>query len=177
MPETPEQEARRTIDAQLALAGWAVQNLDQINLSAGRGVAVREMQSQGGPADYVLFVDGKALGILEAKKAGMTLSGVAEQSQRYTSAKKWIPQRWADPLPFTYESTGIETNFRDQRAPDFRSRPVFAFHTPVHLLALVHQPDTLRARLADLMIEHDIGVSTTRTILIKRIDSDYFEEN
>ena len=55
--------------------------------------------------------------------------------------------------------------------------PVFAFHTPVHLLALVQQPDTLRARLADLMIEHDIGVSTTRTILIKRIDSDYFEEN
>lgn len=147
MSETPEQEARRTIDAQLAAAGWAVQNLDQINLSAARGVAVREMQSQGGPADYVLFVDGKALGILEAKKAGTTLSGVAEQSQRYTAAKKWIPQRWADPLPFTYESTGIETNFRDQRDPDSRSRPVFAFHTPAHLLELVQQPDTLRARL------------------------------
>ncbi len=147
MPETPEQEARRTIDAQLAAAGWAVQNLAQINLSAARGVAVREMQSQGGPADYVLFVDGKALGVLEAKKAGTTLSGVAEQSQRYTSAKKWIPQRWADPLPFTYESTGIETNFRDQRDPDSRSRPVFAFHTPGHLLELAQQPDTLRARL------------------------------
>jgi len=147
MSETPEQEARRTIDAQLAAAGWAVQNLDQINLSAARGVAVREMQSQGGPADYVLFVDGKALGVLEAKKAGTTLSGVAEQSRRYTAAKKWIPQRWADPLPFTYESTGIETNFRDQRDPDSRSRPVFAFHTPGHLLELVQQPDTLRARL------------------------------
>jgi type I restriction enzyme R subunit len=147
MPETPEQEARRVIDAQLVAAGWAVQNLDQINLSAARGVAVREMQSQGGPADYVLFVDGKALGVLEAKKAGTTLSGVAEQSQRYTAAKKWIPQRWADPLPFTYESTGIETNFRDQRDPDSRSRPVFAFHTPGHLLELVQQPDTLRARL------------------------------
>ena len=135
------------IDAQLAAAGWAVQNLDQINLSAARGVAVREMQSQGGPADYILFVDGKALGVLEAKKAGTTLSGVAEQSQRYTAARKWIPQRWADPLPFTYESTGIETNFRDQRDPDSRSRPVFAFHTPEHLLELVQQHDTLRARL------------------------------
>lgn len=103
MPETPEQEARRVIDAQLVAAGWVVQALDQINLSAARGVAVREMQSEGGPADYGLFVDGKALGVLEAKKAGTTLSGVAEQSQRYTAAKKWIPQRWADPLPFTYD--------------------------------------------------------------------------
>ncbi|MCB1242407.1 MAG: DEAD/DEAH box helicase family protein [Verrucomicrobiales bacterium] len=147
MPATPEQTARIQIDAHLSAAGWIVQSLDELNLSAGKGVAVRELQSQGGPADYVLFVDGKALGVLEAKKAGTTLSGVAEQSQRYTAAKNWIPQRWADPLPFTYESTGIETNFRDQRDPDSRSRPVFAFHTPGHLLELVQQPDTLRARL------------------------------
>ena len=150
MPASPEQQARQTIDAQLAAAGWVVQDLVGLNLSAARGVAVREMQSQGGPADYVLFVDGKAIGVLEAKKAGTTLSGVAEQSERYTAAKRWIPQRWADPLPFTYESTGIETNFRDQRDPDSRSRPVFAFHTPGHLLALVQEPDTLRSRLRHL---------------------------
>jgi type I site-specific restriction endonuclease/REP element-mobilizing transposase RayT len=108
------------------------------------------MQSHGGPADYILFADGKALGIVEAKKAGTTLSAVAEQSARYTAAMKWIPQRWADPLPFTYESTGIETNFRDQRDPDSRSRPVFAFHTPEHLLELVQQPITLRARLRQM---------------------------
>ena len=147
MPETPEQLARIQIDAQLSAAGWTVQSIGDLNLSASRGVAVREMQSHGGPADYILFVDGKALGIVEAKKVGTTLSAVAEQSARYTEARKWIPQRWADPLPFTYESTGIETNFRDQRDPDSRSRPVFAFHTPEHLLELVQQPDTLRARL------------------------------
>ena len=144
---TPEQTARAGIDAQLAAAGWAVQDMKELNLSASRGIAVREMQSHGGPADYILFVDGKALGIVEAKKEGTTLSAVAEQSARYTAAMKWIPQRWADPLPFTYESTGIETNFRDQRDPDSRSRPVFAFHTPEHLLELVQQLDTLRARL------------------------------
>jgi type I restriction enzyme R subunit len=144
---TPEQTARAGIDAQLAAAGWAVQDIKELNLSASRGIAVREMQSHGGPADYILFVDGKALGIVEAKKEGTTLSAVAEQSTRYTYAHKWIPQRWADPLPFTYETTGIETNFRDQRDPDSRSRPVFAFHTPEHLLELVQQPDTLRARL------------------------------
>jgi len=147
MPDTPEQLARIQIDAMLAAAGWTVQGMGGLNLSASRGVAVREMQSHGGPADYILFVDGKALGIVEAKKEGATLSAVAEQSARYTYAHKWIPQRWADPLPFTYESTGIETNFRDQRDPDSRSRPVFAFHTPEHLLELVQQPDTLRARL------------------------------
>jgi type I restriction enzyme R subunit len=144
---TPEQQARASIDALLGAAGWVIQNLASLNLHAARGVAVREMQSHGGPADYILFVDGKALGIVEAKKEGTTLSAVAEQSARYTAAKKWIPQRWADPLPFTYESTGIETHFRDQRDPDSRSRPVFAFHTPEHLLALVQQPDTLRGRL------------------------------
>ncbi|MCU0776473.1 MAG: DEAD/DEAH box helicase family protein [Akkermansiaceae bacterium] len=145
--QNSEQAARESIDAQLRAAGWMVQSLGELNLSASRGVAVREMQSHGGPADYILFVDGKALGIVEAKKEGTTLSAVAEQSARYTYAHKWIPQRWADPLPFTYESTGIETNFRDQRDPDSRSRPVFAFHTPEHLLELVQQPDTLRARL------------------------------
>ncbi len=144
---TPEQSAREGIDAMLVAAGWKVQDIKELNLSASRGVAVREMQSFGGPADYVLFVDGKALGIIEAKQVGTTLSGVAEQSARYTTAKNWIPQRWADPLPFTYETTGVETNFRDQRDPDSRSRPIFAFHRPEHLVKLVQQPDTLRARL------------------------------
>ena len=79
---TPEQTARAGIDAQLAAAGWAVQDMKELNLHASRGVAVREMQSFGGSADYVLFVDGKALGIVEAKKEGTTLSAVAEQSAR-----------------------------------------------------------------------------------------------
>ncbi|MEZ5324269.1 MAG: DEAD/DEAH box helicase family protein [Verrucomicrobiales bacterium] len=143
----PEEQAREEIDRQLRAAGWVVQDVSTLNLSAARGVAVREVRSQGGPADYILFVDGRALGVIEAKKAGTTLSGVAEQSERYSHANKWIPQRWADPLPFTYETTGVETNFCDQRDPDSRSRPVFTFHTPEHLLELVQQPETLRARL------------------------------
>lgn len=169
MSASPEQNARQIIDAQLAAAGWVVQDRDQINLSAARGVAVRELQSEGGPADYVLFVDGKALGVLEAKKAGTTLSGVADQSERYSAAKKWIPQRWADPLPFTYESTGIETNFRDQRDPDSRSRPVFAFHRPEHLLELVQQHDTLRARLNDLPGAHPLVTEPLRDCQISAI--------
>jgi type I restriction enzyme R subunit len=163
MPETPEQHARLQIDAQLSAAGWAIQDIATLNLSASRGVAVREMHSPGGPADYILFVDDKAPGIVEAKKEGTTLSAVAEQSARYSAAKKWIPQRWADPLPFTYESTGVETNFRDQRDPDSRSRPVFAFHTPEHPLELVQQGNasparaTLRTRLKALPTSHPLS--------------------
>lgn len=76
---TPEQLARETIDAMLAVAGWAIQDIATLNLSASRGVAVREMQSYGGPADYILFVDGKALGVVEAMKEGTTLSAVVGQ--------------------------------------------------------------------------------------------------
>jgi len=171
MSATPEQSARLQIDAQLSAAGWTIQDIATLNLSASRGVAVREMQSMGGPADYVLFVDGKALGIVEAKKEGTTLSAVAEQSARYTHAHKWIPQRWDDPLPFTYETTGIETNFRDQRDPDSRSRPVFAFHTPEHLLELVQQPDTLRKRLRHLAFAHPLNDAGLRDCQIDAITS------
>ena len=70
----PEATARIRIDAQLSAAGWTVQNVEQLNLSASRGLAVRELRSQDGPADYILFVDGKALGVVEAKKEGTTLA-------------------------------------------------------------------------------------------------------
>lgn len=69
MPESsPKAKARKKIDAQLNASGRTVQNLDELNLAAKRGVAVRELRSKGGPADYVLFVDGKAIGIVEVKK-------------------------------------------------------------------------------------------------------------
>ncbi|MGJ8641520.1 MAG: DEAD/DEAH box helicase family protein [Opitutaceae bacterium] len=148
MPDfSPEQQARQQIDQQLDAAGWVVQNVKSINLAAQCGVAVREFPTATGPADYMLFADGKAIGIVEAKKEGVTLSAVHAQAAEYgTAATKHI-QRWADPLPFIYETTGLETLFTDEREPDARARRVFAFHRPEELLARVHQPDTLRNRL------------------------------
>ena len=72
----PEQRARQRIDAMLERAGWVVQSQKDLNLYAGVGVAVREVQTHAGPADYVLFVNRQAVGVIEAKKAGTTLSGV-----------------------------------------------------------------------------------------------------
>ena len=134
---TPEARARQQIDAMLARAGWIVQNRDAVNLHAGPGVAVREVPTATGPADYLLFIDARACGVLEAKAEGVTLLGVGPQGADYAAAAPAGFPAWADPLPFLYLSTGAETLFRDAGDPLPRPRRVFA----------VHRPETLRARL------------------------------
>ena len=147
---TPEQQARQHIDELLSLAGWDVQDFKNVNLSAKLGVAVREFPTDSGPADYLLFVDRKPVGVIEAKPKGTTLSGVADQSERYlTSRLKHIKLDGVQ-LCFGYESTGVETFFRDTRDPHPRSRRLFAFHKPETLLDWFAQPNTLRARLREM---------------------------
>lgn len=146
----PEEEARQKIDVLLQNAGWVVQDYRDLNLAASVGVAVREFPLKSGFADYLLFVDGLAAGVLEAKPEGTTLSGVAVQSDGYlVSLPDKIP-RIHDPIPFAYESTGIETMFRDIRDPDSKSRSVFSFHKPEMLREWASQSDTLRARLKEM---------------------------
>src|SRR5947199_9913893 len=79
----PEEQARQKIDDLLTQAGWAVQDRDRFNLSACRGVAIREFSLSTGAADYLLFVDCDAVGTIEAKKGGQRLTGVEEQSGKY----------------------------------------------------------------------------------------------
>ncbi|MBS0193867.1 MAG: DEAD/DEAH box helicase family protein [Proteobacteria bacterium] len=147
MAQTPEQRARTTIDQLLVAAGWIVQDNIDFNRNAGEGVAVREFQLPKGPCDYLLFVGGKAAGVVEAKKAGVTLSGVADQAARYMREVPDHLASWADTLRFDYESTGEETLFRDAADPAPRSRRVFAFHTPQTLHTWLKEVDTLRTRL------------------------------
>jgi type I restriction enzyme, R subunit len=145
---TPEQRARQIIDELLRDAGWVIQDYPAtFNRNAAPGVAVREFPLPAGPCDYLLFVDGRAAGVVEAKRSGATLSGVAEQSEKYMTALPPFLAAWADPLPFGYESTGAETFFRDGRDPHPRSRRVFAFHRPQTLWAWLEQEYTLRAAL------------------------------
>ena len=106
---TPEQEARKNIDVLLTKAGWTVQDVSQLNLGVSQGVAVREYPTNSGPADYILFVDRKAVGVVEAKPVGTTLSGVSEQSYKYSASFKEEIPHVELPLPFLYESTGTET--------------------------------------------------------------------
>ncbi len=76
----PEESARKKIDELLELAGWKLQDYKDLNLGAGVGVAVREYPLKSGFADYMLFVERHAVGVVEAKPAGTTLSGVCEQT-------------------------------------------------------------------------------------------------
>src|SRR5688572_1703956 len=134
MSETPEQLARQKIDAMLFATGWAVQSKGTMNLSASRGVAVEELTFLSGEPDYTLFVDGKALGIIEAKPEGNTLAGVEPQSENYITGVPFHIPFWKAPLPFCYESTSVETFFTNRLDPEPRSRRVFMFHRPETLL-------------------------------------------
>lgn len=144
---SPEELARQKIDQLLAAAGWAVQDREAFDRKASLGVAVREFPLPAGFCDYLLFVDGKAAGVIEAKKTGVTLSGVAEQSEKYMGKLPEHLARWDDILIYDYESTGDETFFRNLRDPKARSRRLFAFHRPETLHDWVRQPETLRSRL------------------------------
>ncbi|GAA4421881.1 type I restriction-modification enzyme R subunit C-terminal domain-containing protein [Acidovorax lacteus] len=133
---TPEAQARITIDALLTAAGWHVCDVAQANIHAAVGVAIREFPlSNGfGFADYLLYVQGKACGVIEAKKQGATLTGVELQSSRYAQGLPPALPAWRRPLPFLWESTGVETHFTNGLDPEPRARTVFAFFRPEMLL-------------------------------------------
>lgn len=130
----PEDQARARIDEMLRVAGWHVCDIKDLNLSAHRGIAVREFPLPGhGFADYLLYVNGKAAGVIEAKKEGSTLIGVEVQSAKYSEGLPGTLPAWERPLPFAFESTGVETRFTNGMDPEPRSRRVFSFYTPAGL--------------------------------------------
>jgi type I restriction enzyme R subunit len=133
---TPEAKARANIDRQLEQAGWLLQDRDDMNLAAANAIAVREFRlAKGhGYVDYLLFLDGRAVGVCEAKPAGVTLTSVEPQAQKYVEGLPAALDAPHKPLPFAYISTGDETVFFNDFDPLPRSRPIFTFH----------RPDTLR---------------------------------
>ena len=149
--QNPEQIARDAIDELLKKAGWAVQDKKKINFAAGLGVAVREYQTDVGPADYVLFIDKQAVGVIEAKPEnwGEKITTVEEQSAGYANAKlHWVNN--SQPLRFVYESTGVITRFTDNLDPNPRSREIFNFHCPETLAKWMRENKSLRDRLQDI---------------------------
>ena len=136
---TPEQQARVNIDALLTAAGWHVCDMADAHIHAARGVAIREfpLNTGYGFADYLIYIDGKAAGVIEAKKEGSTLTGVEVQSAKYAQGLPASLPAWRRPLPFSYESTGIETHFTQGLDPEPRARAVFAFHKPETLAAFL----------------------------------------
>ena len=173
---TPEQLARLQIDAMLAAAGWAVQDYAAYAPGGAQGVALREVPLKSGRCDYLLIVDRQPVGVIEAKRAGTLLLGVAEQSAHYAVQGPAFFKVSAGELPFAYESTGTETFFRDARDPAPRSRPVFAFHRPDTLAAWAAEPDTLRARLQHLPALDSKGMRDCQVEAVTNLETSLAED-
>ncbi len=171
--KTPEQLARDRIDELLHQSGWAVQDRKAINWSAGMGVAVREYQTSEGPADYILFVDRKPIGVIEAKRAekGESLTTVEDQSQGYRKAKlQYLDNA---PLPFAYESTGEVTWFTDHLDPKPRSRRVFSFHRPDVFAEWLKNARSLRGRLQDMPKLDTTGLRECQISAIQNLEKSF----
>ena len=171
--QNPEQIARDTIDAALLRCGWIIQDKSKINLSAGLGVAVREYQTNVGPADYVLFVDKKPVGIIEAKREeeGHRLSVHEEQTEGYATAKlKYVENQQ---ILFGYESTGALTHFTDYRDPKPRARNVFTFHRPETFLEYTRQTKSLRTALQDIPLLPTMGLRDCQIIAINNLEASF----
>lgn len=148
--QNPEQIARDQIDKQLSDCGWLIQDKSKINLHAGLGVAVREYLTDVGPADYVLFVSGKPVGVIEAKREeeGHKLNEHEAQVEAYAKAK--LKHLNNEPLTFVYLSTGEITKFINNTDPKPRADIVFSFHRPETIHEWAKSDKSLRKRLFDL---------------------------
>lgn len=172
--QNPEQIARDRIDEMLRQAGWAVQSKDKINFNASKGVAVREYTTSVGPADYVLFVNQKPIGIIEAKKEdeGHRLTVVEDQSKGYAEAQlKYFIS--SEAIPFVYESTGTITRFTDYHDPHPRSREVFHFHQPETLLEWIKKEKSLRGRLHDIPALDETGLRPAQITAINNLEKSF----
>ncbi len=191
-PPGPEQLARQDIDRQLAAAGWVVQDPDAADLHAGRGIAVREfpLAKGHGKADYLLYVDRKAVGAVEAKKAGTTLTAVEIQAAKYSEGLPAGLPAALRPLPFLYQATGVETRFTNLLDPDPRSREVFHFHRPevfAEWLAAEPlwlpapqgrdgKPSSLRLRLRNLPAVAESGLWPAQLTAVRNLEKSLAED-
>ena len=173
---TPEEKARQTIDEKLIQSGWAIQNMNELNLSSTLGVAVREFPTSTGPVDYALFVDGKPVGVVEAKRdeLGESITDVENQSGRYANSKfKWVKTDYS--IRFAYEATGKIVRFTDYADVKYRSREVFSFHRPEALQKLLKQPDTIRNNMKRFPPLDETGFRKCQINAIRNLDNSFAE--
>ncbi|MFC9231425.1 DEAD/DEAH box helicase family protein [Streptomyces decoyicus] len=181
-----EVQARDAIDAMLHASGWVVQDRDQLNPEAGQGVAVREFTLATGRADYVLYVDGRIVGVIEAKREGDHLSSAVEQNDRYAAGvlkeNRLAVWREAEPFAFRYATTGTETYFVNRLDPDARSREVFTFHRPETVAGWVQRADetprtpTFRAALRTLPVLEPNGLRLAQIDAISGLEDSLGED-
>ena len=174
MANKPEDIARESIDKRLTEAGWVIQDMKELNPSVSVGVAVREFPTSSGPVDYALFVNGKPVGVVEAKRdeAGANITSVEQQSSRYANSKfKYIKYEYR--IRFAYEATGVLTRFTDYDDIDYRSRQVFSFHQPKTLAALLRDENTVRNNLKGTYPFDPAGFRSCQIDAIQNLDESF----
>lgn len=173
---TPEQKAREAIDQRLTQSGWILQDMRQLNPVAGPGVAVREFPTSTGPVDYALFVDGTPVGVVEAKadEKGQDITTVEGQSSRYAgSTFKWVKTGYT--IRFAYEATSKLTRFTDYADQKYRSRPIFSFHRPESLRALLKTDDTIRNNMKHFPTFDTTGFRSCQITAIQNLERSFAE--
>lgn len=173
---SPEQKAREIIDKKLQESGWVVQDVKQLNPAVSLGVAVCEFPTSTGPVDYALFIEGKPVGIIEAKKsdAGENITIVENQSARYASSTfKWVNYEYH--IRFAYEATDKITRFTDYDDIKYRSRAVFNFHQPQTLQKLLAMSDTIRNNMKHFPAFDAKGFRKCQITAIENLDKSLSE--
>lgn len=174
--QDPEQIARDIIDTDLQQCGWVIQDKDKINLNASGGVVVRYYLTQDGKeTDYVMFVDKKPVGVIEAKREEEAVRFTVHETQSEEYATSRLKYLNNDPLPFVYESTGDVTRFTDFRDPKPRSRPVFTFHRPETFRLWLRKEKSLRKSLNDLPTLPTEGLRECQILAINKLDKSFKE--
>ncbi len=171
---TPEEKARCVIDDKLCQSGWVIQDLKRLNLTVSLGVAVREFPTSTGEVDYALFVDGKPVGVVEAKQsqAGQSITDVEVQSGRYANSTfKWVKNDYT--IRFAYEATDKLIRFTDYKDIKYRSRTVFSFHRPETLFDLIQQPDTIRNNMKQFPLLDVKGFRKCQINAINNLDQSF----
>lgn len=143
MSESEKITRKKRIDAQLSHIGWRICPYELgLNTSALSAHAVEEYPTENGPADYALFVNGKLLGIIEAKKYGIGAQNVLEQAKRYARGVVHNVGRWGEYMvPFLFSSSGEQVFFHDVRLKQNISRQLEDFYSPDALWEFFHRDE------------------------------------
>ena len=171
---SPEEKARLIIDKKLKEAGYAVQDVKEFNPKAALGVVVRGWQTDSGSADYMIFIDKRPVGVIEAKAhdKGESLTTVAEQTRRYAESELKYVKRDVD-IRFAYEATDILVHFCDYHDKQYKTRQIFSFHQPKQLKEWMDDTDTLRNRLMRFPVFDDTGFRKCQTRAIVNLEESF----
>ena len=136
---TPEEKARVKIDRWFADAGWLVVNREEFEPTM-TAVAVREGLLKGNlEADYLMFINGKVCGVLEAKREEVDVDSdkVSDQVTTYAKSVPSCYQTWQKPIPLLYKSNGKIVLFQDFRKSNTDWEEINRIHTPKEIVALL----------------------------------------